>query len=195
MDWYLEAKIWAEDRQYSSCPLIQETKANKILKRLIWMYHVVYLHNAWKRHQHTVFWVNINLAIRKEFNILPNSIECDHFSRNTSSLLYSKSYQIEIWRSFTRKSKHVTSTSAKDHIETRLDKIGFKSCSTTARWEENFFDKQNSSNQPNQSQNQSVIDQGNLVTWSQKIKEKSSHEELCSSDRSGQPDITRSVNR
>ena len=24
-----------------------------------------YLHNAWKRHQDTVFWVNINLAIRK----------------------------------------------------------------------------------------------------------------------------------
>ena len=30
--------------------------------------------------------------------------------------------------------------------------------------EEKFLDKQNSSNQPNQSQNQSVIDQGNLIT-------------------------------
>ena len=30
--------------------------------------------------------------------------------------------------------------------------------------EEKFLDKQNSSNQPNQSQNQSAIDQGNLIT-------------------------------
>ena len=73
--------------------------------------------------------------------------------------------------------------------------------------EEKFLDKQNSSNQPNQSHNQSVIDQGNLITNTkcllikakhpglERIKEKSSHEELCSSDRSGQPDLTPSVIR
>ena len=33
------------------------------------------------------------------------------------------------------------------------------------------------------------------TSWSREIKEKSSHEELCSSDRSGQPDITPSVIR
>ena len=66
-------------------------------------------------------------------------------------------------------------------------------------------DEQNSSNQPNQSQSQSVIDQGNVITNKtclllkvkrsrfQEIKVKSSHEELCSSDRSGQPDITHDV--
>ena len=36
------------------------------------------------------------------------------------------------------------------------------------------------------------VDKGE-TSWSQEIKEKSSHEELCSSDRSGQPDITPSV--
>ena len=36
------------------------------------------------------------------------------------------------------------------------------------------------------------VDEGE-TSWSQEIKEKSSHEELCSSDRSGQPDITPSV--
>ena len=52
-----------------------------------------------------------------------------------------------------------------------------------------------------------MIDQGNLITkhevfvdkgetsWSREIKEKSFHEEICSSDRSGQPDITPSVIR
>ena len=65
-------------------------------------------------------------------------------------------------------------------------------------------DEQNSSNQPNQSQSQSVIDQGNLITRKMclllKVKRpvlKRSgeifHEELCSSDRSGQPDITQDV--
>ena len=68
-----------------------------------------------------------------------------------------------------------------------------------------LLDEQNSSNQPNQSQSQSVIDQGNLITRktcfvvigetsrSQEIDMKSFHEELCSSDRSGQPDITQDV--
>ena len=40
MDWYLEVKIWAEDRQYSSCPLIRETKITKILNILTSLYHV-----------------------------------------------------------------------------------------------------------------------------------------------------------
>ena len=38
------------------------------------------------------------------------------------------------------------------------------------------------------------VDKGE-TSWSQEIKEKSFHEELCSSDRSGQPDITPSVIR
>ena len=28
--------------------------------------HAQYLHNAWKKHQDTVYWVDINLAIRKD---------------------------------------------------------------------------------------------------------------------------------
>ena len=73
--------------------------------------------------------------------------------------------------------------------------------------EEKFLDKQNSSSQRNQSQNQSVIDQGNLITNTKCLLIKAKHpglkrsrrnllnEELCSSDRSGQPDITPSVIR
>ena len=38
------------------------------------------------------------------------------------------------------------------------------------------------------------VDKGE-TSWSQEIKEKSSHEELCSSGRSGQPDIKPSVIR
>ena len=50
-----------------------------------------YLHNAWKKHQDAVYWVDIDLAIRERINILSDSIECNHPSGNTSSLLYSKS--------------------------------------------------------------------------------------------------------
>ena len=66
--------------------------------------------------------------------VLSDSIECNHPSRNTSSLLYSKSCQIENWRSLKRKSIHVTSTSAQDLIDARMEKrIGFRTCSTTRR--------------------------------------------------------------
>ena len=58
-----------------------------------------YLHSAWKKHQDAVFWIDINLAIQRRINILSDSIECNHLSRNTSSLLYSKSCEIEDWRS------------------------------------------------------------------------------------------------
>ena len=59
-----------------------------------------YMHNAWKKHQDAVFWVDIDLAIRKRINILSNTIECNYLSRNSSSLLYSKSSENEDWRSF-----------------------------------------------------------------------------------------------
>ena len=42
MDWYLEVRIQAKDRQYSSCLLIPETKDIKILYRLTSLYHVEY---------------------------------------------------------------------------------------------------------------------------------------------------------
>ena len=109
-----------------------------------------------------------------------------------------QSCQIENWRSLIRESIHVTSTSAKDLFTSRLDKrIGFKSWSTTARrscstatrrsfsdsHEEKFLDKQNSSNQPNQSQNQSVIDQGNLITNTKCLLIKEKHPGLKRSRR------------
>ena len=40
MDWYLEVKTWADDRQCSSCPLIQETKVTEILNISTSLYHV-----------------------------------------------------------------------------------------------------------------------------------------------------------
>ena len=58
-----------------------------------------YVHSAWKRHQDAVFWVDIDLGIKKRINILSNTIECHYSSRNTSSILHSKSCETENWRS------------------------------------------------------------------------------------------------
>ena len=49
--------------------------------------HAQYLHNAWKRHQDAENWVDINLALKKGIEILSDSIECNHSSRNTSSFI------------------------------------------------------------------------------------------------------------
>ena len=51
-----------------------------------------HMHKAWKRHQNAVYWVDINLALREGLKFfLSDSIERNHSSRNTSSLLYSES--------------------------------------------------------------------------------------------------------
>ena len=46
-----------------------------------------YLHSAWKKHQDAVFWVDIDLAIRKRIDILSDSIECNHPSREHFQLI------------------------------------------------------------------------------------------------------------
>ena len=70
---------------------------------------------------------------------------------------------------------------------------------------EEKFNTKRSPNQPNQSQNQSVIESGQPedtqgvfavkgeTSRSHEINEKGFHEKLCASDRSGQPEITLSV--
>ena len=63
MDWYLEVRIWAEDKLCSSYLLIQEMKITKIQSISTTLYHVSRdaLHSAWKRHQDAVFWVDIEI--------------------------------------------------------------------------------------------------------------------------------------
>ena len=50
-----------------------------------------YLQKAWKRHQDAVYWVDINIAIKKGLTFYKTRSNANHPSRNTSSLLYSKS--------------------------------------------------------------------------------------------------------
>ena len=49
-----------------------------------------YLHKAWKKHQNTLYWVDINLAQKKGLKFY-QTIERHHSSRNAPSLLYPES--------------------------------------------------------------------------------------------------------
>ena len=92
MEWYLEVRIRARDKRYSSCLMIFRTKVTRILTRLTWMYHV--MHNTCTMHGKDIKTRYIGRHRScdwKRIDILSDSIECNHPSRNTSSLLYSKS--------------------------------------------------------------------------------------------------------
>ena len=66
LDSYLEVRIRARDKQYSSCLLILE-KSHKDPDEIDLNVprRAPNLHNAWKKHQDAVYWVDINVAIRK----------------------------------------------------------------------------------------------------------------------------------
>ena len=57
-----------------------------------------YMHTAWKKHQNTVYWVDIRLAQKKRINVLSDAIERHHSLQYTPSLLYPEGYQDGNWR-------------------------------------------------------------------------------------------------
>ena len=118
------------------CLWIPWTKTTRILTRSTWKHRV--MHNTCIKHGRNIktqFFLGRHQSCYEErIEDLSDSIERDHSSRNTSSLLYSESCQDGNWRSHIRKSLHVTSAATKDLLETRLEKrIGFRTCSTTRR--------------------------------------------------------------
>ena len=119
MDWYLEVRIQARDRQYSFCPLIPETKAIKILQRLISTNHVEHSICTVLRRNIKTRYFGLMLILRFKKNW--HSIRLDRMQlsfKNTSSSLHSKSCEIEDWRSFIWEFTHVSSTTTKDLITT-----------------------------------------------------------------------------
>ena len=117
-DWYREVKIWANDRQYfSACWSYGQRAQGSVWHRLR---STTYKQKTWKKHQNTLYWVDIKLAERR-IKVLSDTIERHHFSRNTPSLLCPESYSYRNWRSHMREGICVTSTSSKDVVETWLD--------------------------------------------------------------------------
>ena len=61
-----------------------------------------YMHKAWKKHQNTVYWVDINLALKKGLKFHQTRSNAIILHENTPSLLYSESCSDGNWRSHIR---------------------------------------------------------------------------------------------
>ena len=133
-------------------------------------------------------------------DILSDSIECNHPSSNTSSLLYSKSCWTEHWRSLIRKkSIHVTPTPPKISLRHEWTKeLGSKVVQQpegeTVRQQEGEVVRQTKFFQSTQPTPNPIRDRsgrpdnmkdGGNTSRSQEINVNSFNEELSSSDRTG----------
>ena len=92
------------------------------------------MHKAWKQHRNTVYWVDINLALRKGLKFYQTRSNAIILHETLPAYCIPKVVRMENWRSHIRGGIYVTSSSSKDLLETRLEKrIGFRRCSTTRR--------------------------------------------------------------
>ena len=114
-----------------------------------------YLHNAWKRHQDAVYWVDINLAIRKGLifyqtrsnaiilqGTLPAYCIPKVVRPKTGEVLYEKAYMSP--RPHQR--SHYVTIGQRNWVRKLIDNQKGKLLDNQ---KEKFLDKQNSSNQPN----------------------------------------------
>ena len=176
-----------------------------------------YLHSAWKKHQDAVFWVDIDLAIRRGLTfyqtrsnaiILQGTLPAYCIPKvvrlKTGKVLYEKSYmsprppppKISLRHDWTRGEVPLGST-VDQQPEGKVVRQSRGEVSQHATFSQltqpipkPICDR---SGQPDNTQDVFVVK--GETSRSQEIDEKCFHEELCSSDRSGQPDFTTSVIR
>ena len=172
-----------------------------------------YLHSAWKKHQDAVYWVDIDLAIRKGLTfyqtrsnaiILQGTLPAYCIPKivrlKTGEVLYEKAYmsprpppKISLRHDWTKELGSTVDRQPQEEV---------------ARQPRGEVSRQAKFSQPAQPIPKPICDRSGQPDYkhevfvdkgetsrSQEIKVKSFHEELCSSDRSGQPDITPSVIR
>ena len=173
-----------------------------------------YLHNAWKKHQGAVFWVDIDLAVRKGLTfyqtrsnaiilqgILPAYCIPKVVRLKTGEDLYEKAYmsprpppKISLRHDWAREEVPLGST-----VDQQAEgEVVRQSQEEVARRAKFFQPTQpipkpicDRSGQPDNTQGVFVV-KGER-SRSQETDVKSFHEELCSSGGSGQPDITQDV--
>ena len=91
-----EVRIQTRNKQYSFFPFNPRDKRHQDLVHIDFCvpHRAQYLQSAWKKHQDAVLSVDINLAIQKRLTFYQIRSNYNYFSRNTSSLLYSKSCEM-----------------------------------------------------------------------------------------------------
>ena len=209
----MEVRIQARDRQYSFCLFDPRDKEHKYPEKidLDVPRRAQYLHNAWKKQQDAVYWVDIDLAIRKGLTfyqtrsnaitlqgILPAYCIPKVVRLKTGEVLYEKAYmsprpppKISLRHEWTRELGSKVVQQSEGKVVRQLQE-------EVARRAKFFQPTQpipkpicDRSGQPDNTQGVFVVK--GETSRSQEIDVKSFHEELCSSDRSGQPDITQDV--
>ena len=172
-----------------------------------------YVHSAWKKHQDAVFWVDINLAIRKRLTfyqtrsnaiILQGTLPAYCIPKvvilKTGEVLYEKVYMsprpppmISFRHDWTRGEVPLGSTGdqqpeGKVVRQSRGEVQHATFSQLTQPIPKPICDR---SGQPDNTQDVFLVK--GETSRSHEINEKGFHGELCSSDRSGQPEITLSV--
>ena len=175
--------------------------------------HAQYLHNAWKKHQDAVYWVDINLAIRKGLTfyqtrsnaiILQGTLPAYCIPKvvrlKTGEVLYEKAYmsprpppKISLRHDWTKELGSKVARQPEGEVARQPE-------GEVARQAKFFQPTQpipnpirDRSGQPGITQDVIVVQDERKTSRSQEISVNSFNEELCSSDRSGQPDITQDV--
>ena len=194
MDWYLEVKIQARDRQYSFCVLIQETKNIRILKRLTWVYHVV--HNTCITHGRNFKTRYFGLMLILQFGKVWHSVRLDRmqssFKKHFQLIIFRKLVGWRLEKSF-RKSIHPPKISLKHEWKRELGS------EHTQRAEAGQLSRSFQSNQPTLNPIRETSGRTDIThdvicvqderktSRSQEIDVNSFREELCSSERTGRP--------
>ena len=113
------------------------------------------LHNAWKRHQDAVFWVDVNLSIRKGSTFCQTRSNAIIFQETLPAYGIPKVFRMKTGEVLNEKAKHHFDHHQRSHYVT----IGRKNWARKLidSQKKKLLDKQNSSNQPNQFRIQFMI--------------------------------------
>ena len=77
-----------------------------------------YMHKAWKKHQNTVYWVDINFALKKGLMFYQSRSNAIILHETLPAYCIPKVVRVGNWRSHIREGICVTSSSSKDFLET-----------------------------------------------------------------------------
>ena len=163
LDWYLEVKIRAIDRQYSSCLLILGTKkVTRILTRLTWMYHV--MHNTWIKHGNDIktrfFGSTSILRFRKDWNSIRLDRMRSSFKIHFQLIAFQKLLDWKLEKSYTKKYACHLDLRQRSRWSTNGQENWVRKLLDNKK--EKLLAKHKFSNQPNQIQ--FVTDRGDLLT-------------------------------
>ena len=65
--------------------------------------HAQYMHKAWKKHQNTVDWVDINLALKKDSSSIEHARTLSFFTKHSQLIVFRKLFGWKLEKSYTRK--------------------------------------------------------------------------------------------